>query len=111
MKKLSLIISLCLVSVLYCNAQPVLAPDSIAGRLSRFERNNPAEKAYLQFDKPYYATGDTIYFAAYVTAGGSHKLSNISGVLHVDLINTKNKIDKSIKLQLDSGIAHGDFTL
>ena len=35
----------------------------------------------------------------------------MSGVLHVDLINTGNKIDQSIKLQIDSGVAWGDFAL
>ncbi len=87
------------------------ASKKITDQLSRFEANYPAEKAYLQFDKPYYAAGDTIYFKAYVTAGEQHKLSSLSGVLQVELINTKNKIDQSIKLKLDSGLAWGDFAL
>ena len=61
--------------------------------------------------KPYYAAGDTMYFKAYVTMGQRHLPSQISGVLHVHLLNTKSKIDRSIKLQLDSGIAWGDFAL
>jgi hypothetical protein len=90
------------------------AQDPLSGidsTLSNYLAIHPTEKAYLQFDKPYYAAGDTIYFKAYVTAGEEHKLSGISGVLRMDLINTKNKIDQSIKLQLDSGIAWGDFAL
>ena len=79
--------------------------------LKAFLAAHPTEKAYLQFDKPYYAAGDTIYFKAYVTAGDRHEPSKISGVLHVDLINTKNNIDQSIKLQLVDGIAWGDFAL
>jgi hypothetical protein len=85
--------------------------ENIAARLDSFMVRHPVEKAYLQFDKPYYAAGDTIYFKAYVTFGENHKLSDLSGVLHVDLINTKNKIDKSIQLQLDTGLAWGDFAL
>jgi TonB-dependent SusC/RagA subfamily outer membrane receptor len=46
-----------------------------------------------------------------VTLGEKHELSALSGILHVDLINTKNKIDQSIKLQLQDGVAWGDFTL
>jgi len=69
------------------------------------------EKTYLHFDKPYYAIGDTIYFKAYVTLGPKHKLSDLSGVLHVDLINPTNKIAQSIKLKLANGLAWGDFTL
>ncbi len=43
--------------------------------------------------------------------GRQHGLSNLSGVLHVDLINANNKIDQSIKLQIDRGVAWGDFAL
>ncbi len=38
-------------------------------------------------------------------------LSEISRILHVDLINTNNKIDQSIKLQLVNGLGWGDFAL
>jgi hypothetical protein len=85
--------------------------NNIFSKLSRFKKAQNPERAYMHFDKPYYAAGDTIYFKAYVTMGERHELSNLSGVLHVDLINSKNKIDQSIKLQLDSGIAWGDFAL
>src|ERR1700740_2882135 len=81
------------------------ASKKITDQLTRFKANHPTEKAYLQFDKLYYAAGDTIYFKAYVTAGDQHKLSVLGGVLYVDLVNTKNKIDQSIKLQLDTGLA------
>jgi hypothetical protein len=70
-----------------------------------------AENAYLHFDKPYYAAGDTIYYKAYVTMGERHQPSRVSGVLHVDLITPSNKIQQSVKLQLINGTAWGDFVL
>src|SRR5258708_23452770 len=94
----------------WCQDNNGLSKDIFA-KLTAFSANHPAEKAYLQFDKPYYAAGDTIYFKAYVTKGERHKLSQLSGVLHVDLLNTKNNIDQSIKLQLDSCITWRDFDL
>jgi TonB-dependent SusC/RagA subfamily outer membrane receptor len=84
---------------------------NITGKLDTFLTNHITEKVYLQFDKPYYAAGDTIYFKAYVTESERHQLSNTSEVLHADLINTNTKIDQSIKLHLDSGVAWGDFAL
>jgi TonB-dependent SusC/RagA subfamily outer membrane receptor len=105
-----MVIAGCSSSVAYCQ-DGGKSSNAIIEKLTSFSTNHPAEKTYLQFDKPYYAAGDTIYFKAYVTAGQQHKLSSLSSVLHVDLINTKNKIDQSIKLQLDSGIAWGDFAL
>ena len=83
----------------------------IAGNLQSFFSSHSFENAYLQFDKPYYAAGDTIYFKAYVTQGEQHKPTDLSGVLHVDLINPENKIDHSILLLISSGITWGDFAL
>ncbi len=85
--------------------------EKVVTKLKNFSIRHITEKAYLHFDKPYYAAGDTIYFKAYITMGERHELSNLSGVLHVDLINTNNKINRSIKLKLDNGLAWGDFTL
>ncbi len=83
----------------------------VVAKLRAYNKQHITEKAYLQFDKPYYATGDTIYFKAYVTMGERHDLSKISGVLHVDLIGIDNKANQSIKLQLVNGICWGDFAL
>lgn len=80
-------------------------------QLTAFLSSHVSEKAYLHFDKPYYAAGDTMYFKAYVTLGEKHRLSDLSGVLHVELLNTKNKVDQSIKLQITDGVAWGDFAL
>ena len=84
---------------------------NVLNLLKTFLSQQKLEKAYLQFDKPYYAAGDTIYFKAYITEGESHQFSDLSGVLHVDLINTENKIDQSIQLQPEGGTCHGDFAL
>ena len=84
---------------------------NIVNKLTSFSSTHKTEKAYLQFDKPYYAAGDTLYFKAYVTAGERHQLTDISGALHVDFINSKLKIEQSISLQIDSGVCWGDFVL
>jgi len=84
---------------------------NINARLTSFAKDHRVEKAYLHFDKPYYAAGDTMYFKAYVTIGDNHEPSRLSGVLHVDLINANNHVDQSIKLLLTDGVAWGDFAL
>jgi hypothetical protein len=83
----------------------------VVDKLKAFSSIHITEKVYLHLDKPYYATGDTIYFKAYVTTGERLDLSKISGILRADLINTINKIDQSIKLQLVNGLGWGDFAL
>ena len=83
----------------------------ITRAINGLSRQPVIEKAYLHLDKPYYAAGDDIWFKAYVTAGGKHTLSTISGVLNVELINTANRIEHSVKLPLVSGLSWGDFKL
>jgi hypothetical protein len=80
-------------------------------KLKDYAEQHIIEKAYLHFDKPYYAAGDTAFFKAYITQGDDHQLSNESGVLHVDLINPDNKIGKALLLQIKDGVAWGDFEL
>jgi len=92
------------------NADSTVSKNIIA-KLKTFSADYITEKAYLHFDKPYYSAGDTIYFKAYVTLGERHEPSTMSGVLYADLINTNNKIDQAIKLQVTDGVARGDFAL
>jgi len=80
-------------------------------KLKTLSTNHIIENAYLHFDKPYYAAGDTMYYKAYVTLGEHHELSKLSGMLHVDLISPDNKITRSEKLQVVNGVAWGDFAL
>jgi len=105
-----------LFSLIFCfnleiSAQSDHSKLNLVNDLKQFFSYHTFENAYLQFDKPYYAAGDTIYFKAYVTEGEQHQLSDVSGVLHVDLINPENKINQSIELGLDSGLTWGDFAL
>jgi hypothetical protein len=107
---------LCAIFVILCfklaaRCQVHVENAHISGKIKTFSVSHPTERAYLQFDKPYYAAGDTMYFKAYVTVGGDYRLSGLSGVLHVELVNTKGGVDQSIKLQLNDGIAWGDFAL
>jgi TonB-dependent SusC/RagA subfamily outer membrane receptor len=111
MKRILLLPTLFLCIYFEATAQSDNFELNVVDKLKNYFSTYDPEKAYLQFDRPYYAAGDTIYFKAYVTRGGHHELSDLSGVLHVDFINTKNKIDQSIKLRLDSGVCWGDFAL
>jgi hypothetical protein len=94
----------------YCQSDNSVINNAVAG-LKSLSGNHIIEKAYLHFDKPYYAAGDAMYFKAYVTLGEHFDLSKLSSVLHVELVGPENAIIKSIKMQLVNGVAWGDFTL
>jgi hypothetical protein len=85
--------------------------NKLIASLQKWVETNPQEKVYLHTDKPYYAVGDTIWFKAYVTMGSRHKPSTHSGILYVDLINERDSIQKTLKLQLTKGTSAGDLIL
>ncbi|NCD71322.1 MG2 domain-containing protein [Mucilaginibacter agri] len=93
----------------YCQVQNTFV-ETLIDKLKQFGINHTEEKAYLQLDKPYYAAGDTIYFKAYVTTG-EHQLSNLSSILHVDLIDPASRVNRSLTLKLTQGLTWGDFEL
>jgi TonB-dependent SusC/RagA subfamily outer membrane receptor len=83
----------------------------IIQQLNKWANERPVEKVYLHLDKPYYAAGDDIWFKAYVTGGSQNKLTTISGILNVELIDGRDSIKQSVKLPLKGGVAAGDFAL
>ncbi|WP_121812567.1 TonB-dependent receptor plug domain-containing protein [Mucilaginibacter kameinonensis] len=73
--------------------------------------DKPTEKVYLHLDKPFYNITDTIWFKVYTVTGAEHQLSDISGVVHVELINAKDSVARRLNLKLTNGVAWGDFVL
>ncbi|MEP6846311.1 MAG: hypothetical protein ABI861_09925 [Panacibacter sp.] len=56
--------------------------ESFAANLQQLSSGFPQEKVYIQFDKPAYAPGETIWYKAYIVSGTSPSL--ISANLYVD---------------------------
>ncbi|RED48875.1 hypothetical protein [Seonamhaeicola aphaedonensis] len=73
-------------------------------------RHTFAEKIYLQLSNTIFATGETIWFKAIVT-NTLNQPSNISGILHMELIDFDENIVKSKKLKLENGITDSFFEL
>lgn len=80
-------------------------------QLEKWTNNHPVEKVHLHLDKPYYTAGDDIWFKAYVITGPLHRLQPDSGILNIELIDARDSIKQSLKLQLHNGLAYGDFAL
>ncbi|WP_254561419.1 TonB-dependent receptor [Dyadobacter diqingensis] len=84
----------------------------IASRLQEYRRIFPQEKAYLHLDKPYYITGDTLWFKAYLAEGSVHFADSASQVLYVDLIEKRTGKNISLRrVKLDGGYGSGDIKL
>jgi len=71
----------------------------------------PVEKLYVQLDKPYYTSGDTLHFKSYLLDADFLTPSKQSGLLYVELDNSYNSVVKRIMVPLASGISWGDIAL
>ncbi len=71
----------------------------------------PEDRVYVQFDKPFYKPGETIWFSAYVRNAENMQPSEQSDILHVELISPKGNVMTELKLIVKKGKAVGDFAL
>ncbi|WP_426058715.1 TonB-dependent receptor plug domain-containing protein [Hymenobacter sp. B1770] len=89
--------------------------DDVARRIvesvQRFYAAALPEKAYLHIDKPWYVAGETIWLKAYVVDAALHRPDTLSKVLHVELLNSSNKVVARRNLLLEAGLAPGDIAL
>lgn len=80
-------------------------------KLQLYTETHPQEKVYLHQDKGYYAVGDTLWLSGYVVNAWTHAPSNLSKILHVELIDERNQVKQALKLFNDKGKAVGEFVI
>ncbi|WP_026904588.1 TonB-dependent receptor plug domain-containing protein [Pedobacter glucosidilyticus] len=83
----------------------------VLDNFNKFHTSHTQEKIYLHTDKPYYATGDQIWFKAYVVDAQTMRPSVLSKIMYVDLINQKNQVKKTLRLPLTAGFGWGNIEL
>src|SRR5262245_15553551 len=108
--KISFIIFLYLIQGLTIHAQSAFA-DSVK---SFFEKQSPLlvqEKVYVQTDKQFYVTGETVWFKLYNTDASVHQLMNVSRIAYVELLSADLKQIFQVKVELDNGIGDGYLEL
>lgn len=79
--------------------------------IQSFNHLIPQEKVYLHFDNNGYELGETIWFKAYVQNAVRLEPVSSSGVLYVELLNSKGKILETKKIKIEDGESHGEFYL
>jgi hypothetical protein len=83
----------------------------IVKSLAAFYGTSLPEKAYLHLDRPFYASGETLWFKAYVVEADSHRPDTLSKVLYVELLSPWRGLVAQRTLRLKGGRAHGDMAL
>ena len=70
-------------------------------------RQFPQEKIYLHTDKPYYISGERIWFRAHLANATSHFPEPVSRYVYVELINPLDSIVTRVKIRQEEGAYHG----
>ncbi|HCN85192.1 MAG TPA: hypothetical protein DIT07_16480, partial [Sphingobacteriaceae bacterium] len=109
-KKIFFLILLSLVACLSARSQTSSGIQSIIASADTLRSRMPAEKLYIQFDKPYYSTGDTIWLKAYVLDAAFLTASK-SGVVYLELANDTNKVLMRRMLPVVTGLGRGNIVL
>lgn len=107
-----LTIGLSIFSVLL-NAQDVnITPfDSIEYKFLRQVTLFPQEKLYVQIDKPYYITGEDIWFRAHLVDALSNIPDTTSRYVYAELINPIDSVVSRVKIRPQKGAYGGHITL
>jgi hypothetical protein len=69
------------------------------------------EKVYVHTDRTYYASGDDIWFKAYLVSGQSNEPINTSKNLYVQLVDPNANIVAERVIRVDHAMGVGDFRL
>ena len=97
-----------LASMSYAFAQ---SKEAIIAKLDSVRNTVFQEKVYLHTDRTNYLTGETIWLAAYCADASYHRLSSVSKVLYVDLIDSKGDAVAQHAMELNNGIGQGSIYL
>lgn len=90
--------------------QDSIALNNIITKTKRLSDEQPVEKVYLHFDKPYYAVADTMWFKAYVTIE-QNLPSPLSKIVYVEVWNAQDSLIQSVKLPIKNSVAYGNIPL
>ncbi|WP_374950206.1 hypothetical protein [Mucilaginibacter sp.] len=88
-----------------------LSVKSLIKNAENYFAKMPAEKLYLQLDKPYYTTGDTIWLKAYLFNAGDYSASQLSNKVYVELINDSSRVINRFAVPLVWGLGEGNLVL
>jgi len=85
--------------------------DKLLMRLDKLNTSYPQEKIYIHFDKPFYFSGETIWFKAYLVYANGNLPSPLSNIIYTELLDMNGKVILQNILKASNGFANGDFVL
>ena len=89
----------------------ILLEDELAFRFEQQLNLFPQEKIYVHTDKPYYISGERIWFRAYLVDAVSHVPLPLSRYVYVELINPSDSIVTRVKIRQEEEAYHGHLLI
>ena len=86
-------------------------PDSLEGLFYNQLSVFPQEKIYLHTDKPYYITGEKIWFRAHLADAVTHVPAPFSRYIYVELLNPLDSLITRIKIRNDKDAYYGHIDI
>jgi len=86
-------------------------PDSLAFLFQNQLEVFPQEKIHLHTDKPYYISGEKIWFRAYLVDAATHIPLSLSRYVYVELINPLDSVVVRVKIREQDGDYHGHLPI
>jgi hypothetical protein len=83
--------------------------DKVTNALALFAKRNPQEKVYLHFDKDIYASGETMWFKAYIMLQNQPSLT--AAIVYVELLDKDGNVVTKKRLPAQGASAAGDLEL
>jgi len=100
----------CLLGLSASAQQDTTILKTIITKTKKLADEQPQEKVYVHFDKPYYSVADTIWFKTYVTFE-QNLPSPFSKIVYIDIINGQDSLIQSLKIPLTNSVASGNIPL
>ncbi|UZO79789.1 hypothetical protein NBT05_12605 [Aquimarina sp. ERC-38] len=69
----------------------------------------PAERIFMHVNSTFFLPGETIYYKMYCLSNQTKKLSSLSKIAYVELINEDKSILFTQKIKMNNGVGQGDY--
>ncbi|MEO6521714.1 MAG: carboxypeptidase-like regulatory domain-containing protein [Mucilaginibacter sp.] len=89
---------------------PATGINGLIQKIGDYNTNMPAEKVFLQLDKSYYSTDDTVWFKGYLV-NENISYTPLSSRLYIELLNDSNAVMKRYVFPVGLGLTWGAIPL
>src|SRR5580704_5166237 len=85
--------------------------DHLGQAYSQYQQTHYQEKIFVHTDKQFYLSGEIIWFKLYTVEAGLFRMSALSKIAYIEILNKDQKSVLQGKIYLNQGLGNGSFYL